>query len=164
LSVGMTDNLFYFILYLGNLLHSFKNKDAFSNPYEHSLMYSFSFGLLLLNYSKMYETITSLNLYNSSIEIFGLLFFLCCISIEPFLINSEISLFKLCVRMSLSLVCLFLYFVCQFPTNEYIFLYSFGYMLCSTIVQYICLNKKINKLEEHPDCNSIKEKKVDHKN
>lgn len=139
MSVGLTDNLFYLISYLGNLLHSFKNEEAFAKPYENSLIYSFSLGLLLLNYRTIYETIETIQMY----EIFGILFFLACMFIEPFFIKSETSLLKLCVRISLTFISVLLYFLCAIPTNKYIFLYSCGYMLSSSIVQYISINKKI---------------------
>jgi hypothetical protein len=155
MAVGMTDNLFYLISYLGNFLHTFNNEEAFSNPYEYSLSYSFFFGLFLLNYSKMYEAITSLSSYDSFIEMFGLSLFLGSMFSEPFLINVETSLIKLCYRLTCSLISLFLYFICKFPTNKYIYFYFFGYLGCSSIIQYICLNKKINKLEEKDDCKLI---------
>ena len=145
MSVGLTDNLFYLLSYIGNLLHSLKNEEAFKNPYENSLIYSFSLGLLLLNYRTIYETITTINNY----ELFGILFFLLCMFIEPFFIKSEISLPKLCIRIFLLFLSVILYFICLCPTNKFIYLYACGYMLASSCVQFICIHKKINDENEN---------------
>ena len=56
MTVGMTDNLFYFISYIANLFNLIGNNHAYSNPYEHSLIYTFSVGLLALNYTKIYNS------------------------------------------------------------------------------------------------------------
>ena len=90
MSVGMTDNLFYFISYIANLLNLLANKDAFSNSYEKSLLYTFLLGLFALNYKKMYESIKSINLY--SLNIFGVLLFMSFMFGEPLILNSEIIL------------------------------------------------------------------------
>ena len=43
--IGMTDNLWYILVYLGNILNAIMNKNGFSNPYEHSVIYTFLLGL-----------------------------------------------------------------------------------------------------------------------
>lgn len=147
MSVGMTDNLFYFISYIANLLNLLANKDAFSNSYEKSLLYTFLLGLFALNYKKMYESIKSINLY--SLNIFGVLLFMSFMFGEPLILNSEVSLIKLCFRISSSFICLFLYFMCDVPTFKFIFIYMAGYTICSSIIQFISLNKQIKKLKEN---------------
>lgn len=146
MAVGLSDNLFYLVSYVGNVLHSFKNKEGYSNPYENSLFYSFFAGLFLLNYVEMYKTIVSINIY----ELFGILFFVGCFVVEPFIIKSEISLFKLCIRFFLTLISIILYFVCSCQTNKFIYLYACGYLLCSFVVQYICVNKKMHSVGFEP--------------
>ena len=161
-AVGMSDNLFYLVSYIANCLNLLANNDAYAKPYEHSLTYSFTIGLFLLNYKKICESIKSIYSYNFYIEIFAILFFLTFMFIEPLLVNSEISLMKLCFRISSSFICLFFYFLCQFPTNKYIFLYSFGYLSFSTLMQYISLNEELNKLkEEKNDTSQIEETNLD---
>lgn len=147
MSVGMTDNLFYFISYIANLLNLLANNNGYSNPYEYSLIYTFLFGLLVLNYKKMYESIKSTNLY--SLNTFGLLLFISFMFGEPLILNSEVSLLKLCFRISSSFIFLFLYFMCDVPTFKFIFIYIAGYMICSSIIQFISLNKQIKKLKEN---------------
>ena len=80
--------------------------------------------------------------------------------IEPLLLNSEVSLLKLCFRVSSSLVCLFLYLICDMPTLKNIFIYCFGYLICSSVVQFISLNKEIKKLKENnnSEASSIEDK------
>lgn len=146
-TVGMTDNLFYFISYIANLFNLIGNNHAYYNPYEHSLLYTFLLGLLALNYTKIYESIKLIKLY--SINTFGFLFFLGFMLIEPSFLNSEVSLLKLCFRLSTSLICLFLYLICDMPTFKNIFIYCFGYLICSSGVQFISLNKEIKKLKEN---------------
>jgi hypothetical protein len=152
MTVGMTDNLFYFISYIANLFNLIGNNHAYSNPYEHSLIYTFSVGLLALNYTKIYESIKLIKLY--SINTFGILFFIGFMVIEPLFLNSEVSLLKLCFRVSSSLICLFLYLMCDMPTLKNIFIYCFGYLICSSGIQFISLNKEIKKLKENNDSES----------
>jgi len=147
MSVGMTNNLFYFISYIANIFNLLGNNDAYSNPYEHSLLYTFSLGLLALNYNKIYESIQSIKLY--SLNTFSFLFIITFMGIEPLFLNSEISLAKLCFRISSSVVFLFFYLICDMPTFKYIFIYFFGYLFCSSIIQFISLNKEIKKLKEN---------------
>lgn len=147
MSVGMTDNLFYFISYIANLANLLANNDAFSEPYEYSLTYTFSLGLLALNYKKIYDSIKLIKLY--SLNTFGFFLLISFMFGEPLILNSEVSLIKLCFRISSSFICLFLYFMCDIPTFKFIFIYMAGYMICSSIVQFISLNKQIKKLKEN---------------
>lgn len=146
ISVGMEDNLFYFISYVANVFNMTSNNEAFSKPYEKSLLYIFLFGLLLLNYAKMYEEIISFNVY--SFDTLALIYFLCSMFAEPLFISSDVSLTKLCVRISSSLIFLFLYFMCNTQTPKHIIIYVFGYLSCSSFIQYISLREEIKHLKK----------------
>ena len=156
--IGMTDNLWYILVYLGNILNAIMNKNGFSNPYEHSVIYTFLLGLFFVNYKQVYESIKSLNLY--SIDVLGFIWFLVVMTIEPLFINSEISLLKLVVRIFTAMLCGFLYLNCEISTFKLIFIYCFGYMVCSVLIQYITVNIEIQKLKKNSDY----ETSIDQKN
>jgi hypothetical protein len=151
-SIGTIDNLWYILVYLGNILNAIMNKSGFSNPYEHSVIYTFSLGLFFINYKQVYESITSLNLYST--DVLGFIWFLIGMTIEPLFINSEMSLLKLVIRIFTAMLCGFLYFNCKISTFKLIFIYCFGYMFCSVLIQYITFNIEIQKLKQNSDYES----------
>ena len=52
-SVSIDDPLFFIIFYIGCFLNHLRDGDAFKEPYEHSLLYSFILLFIILDYTKI---------------------------------------------------------------------------------------------------------------
>lgn len=144
ISVGMEDNLYYVLFYIANVMNYLTSIEAFSEPYENSIIYTFLFGFFLLNYTKIYQSIQSIKIY--SIDTVSYLWFIASMFIEPVMINKDLSLNKLCFRICCVLLSLLFYFICEIKTFKLIFIYVFGYLSCSCVIQYISLREEIKKL------------------
>lgn len=132
ITVSIDDPLFFIVSYVANIFNYIGNKDAFSEAYEYSLLYSFIILFGIVDYTKIQ--------LNSVIDI--LLFVSMCITmcLEPiimrhFLQNSEFSYVKLIFRI-LFLLCSFVsYMLGTSKTAKYLFSYCMGYFIISVLVQ-----------------------------
>jgi len=144
-TISINEPLFFIVNYALNFLHSITNREAYKNPYEHSLFYSF----LLLFFIIKYKKITTINI----IDLLLLISFLFLCFFEPlfisvFLKNKEVSKYKLYLR-----TCSLIYvFICLLFSNSetltYVLTYICAYIALSSIIQYYSLfiiDKKGNK-------------------
>uniref|UniRef100_A0A6C0LC29 Uncharacterized protein n=1 Tax=viral metagenome TaxID=1070528 RepID=A0A6C0LC29_9ZZZZ len=133
-ALSLNEPLFFIINYAANFIQSFTSKEAWYKPYENSLLYSFLFLGLLVDYTKIKP-------FGRIKEYVFLILFLLSFTLEPLIISSEYSLLKLISRLYLlacSIYCL--YILPQMSnTLRYIFIYMGGYCLASAIVQYYSL-------------------------
>ena len=137
ISVSIDDPLFFIIFYFGSFINHLKDYDAFKEPYEHSLLYSFILLFIILDYTK----ITNVGL--SDIISFSIFFF--CMFMEKiimyyFVVDSEFSVFKLIIR-SLGLTSLVAaYLLCKSSkSTKNLFAYFIGNLIISILVQYYSL-------------------------
>lgn len=122
----------FMLIYMLCGFNSLADPQAYSNPYESSMLYSFAIVYLLINY----DDLTSLNFYD-----------VCCIpfvflgmAIDNYFFTQEYSLCKLITRAIFACITLC---ITVLPLNsvtlKYIFMYGIGYLLCSAVVQYYSL-------------------------
>ena len=99
--LSIEDPLFFCIFYLANYMNYLTNNEAFSNDYEHSLLYSFLLLFFIIDYTKIVK---------SSIFDYLLLFCFCfTMYVEPlimkyFLQDCEFSYIKLIIRILLLII------------------------------------------------------------
>lgn len=148
--ISSVEPTFFIIEYIANFINSLGNSDAWKNPYEKSLLFSFLTLFLVIDYNK----IISLNKYDYFlITLFFLFMFL-----EPMYITEEYSFYKLIIRSFFVLLSLFAstLFILFSDVTVCICLYGSGYFFSSIFAQYYSLfiyNKKddINKSENTND-------------
>ena len=141
--VSISDPMFFYVSYIGNVLHHFANKDAFSEPYEYSLLFSFPI-LFFIIYKNTKISRPSFLEY-----IFFIIF---CVSmyLEPIFARvfldradefspDEFSRGKLFTRIILVLFCILYIFFDVSGTVSNIYSYMAGYLGLSAIVQYYSL-------------------------
>lgn len=159
ISVGMEDNLYYVLFYIANFINYLTSIGAYSEPYENSILYTFLLGFFLLNYTKIYQSIQSIKIY--SIDTIAYLWFILSMFFEPLIINKDVSLNKLCFRIFWAVLSLLFYFMCEMKTFKFIFIYVFGYLSCSCVIQYISLREEIKKLyEQNKQINDEQNKQI----
>jgi len=154
--ISSVEPTFFIIEYVANFINSLGNSDAWKNPYEKSLLFSFVTLFLVIDYNK----ITYLNKY----DYFLILLFFVFMFLEPKYITEEYSFSKLIIRSIFVLLSLFasLLFILLSDVTICICLYGAGYFLSSIFAQYYSLfiyNKntdEINKSDNEID-NNIKE-------
>jgi hypothetical protein len=119
-----------FILCIG--VNSLADPQAFSQPYESSLPYSFAIIYLLINY----DDLSPLNFYEVVCTISAFL----GMAIENYLITQEYSIPKLIIRAvsACMLLCIMVLPIFS-KTIKYLSAYGIGYFLCSAVVQYYSL-------------------------
>lgn len=138
-TVSIEDPIFFIIWYIANFLNHLTNEDAYNEPYERSLLYSF----LLL-----FIIISQKNFTNLELIDYLLLLCMCgCMFFEPLfqtfiLENKEFSYNKLINRTVGLLFAICLFFLGNSKTTRNIFAYCIGYLLLSVIVQYYSINIK----------------------
>ena len=122
------DPSLFIISCLGNASNSFGNKDAFSEPYEKSLHYSFLLMFAIIDYNKLIK----LNKY----DIIIILAFIIAMYAEPCICNDEYSKYKFFLRLGI-LICV--YEALQQPfistSCRNCLYYILGYFFISVIVQ-----------------------------
>ena len=124
--VCLSEPLFFIIQVIINSLNNLSNKVAYVEPYEHSLLYSFLILFFIIDYKKIIMTLYDLAPFFAVA---------CSLYVEPFVLKSEYSVFKLGVR--LFVVC-YSIIVSLLPFSKgitYISLYAVGYFVCSVFVQ-----------------------------
>jgi hypothetical protein len=137
-SVSIEDPLFFIFLYTVLIVNRYTNCDAYTEPYEKSLFYSFLLIFVILDYTK----ITNIGLFDK----ISLIMFCITMGSEPVCVkNIEHSFLKLITRIigliGTTLICLF----GTYNTTKHVFSYCAGYYLMSVLVQYYSLinNEKI---------------------
>lgn len=135
-AISIEEPLFFIISYFGNLMNYLANNEAFSEPYEHSILYSFLLLFIILDYKKI-----------TDICLLDKLLMICMCStmfMEPIIMhyffqNSEFSIQKMIIR-SLLLICVIVYcFLSESRALKYVFSYFIGYFTFSVLVQYYSL-------------------------
>ena len=122
----LSEPLFFIIQVIINTLHNLSNKVAFAPPYEHSLLYSFLILFFIIDYKKISMTVYDLAPFFASA---------CSLYIEPFVLKSEYSVFKLGIRLISTCNCIIASLLPFSKGITYILLYGVGYFLCSVFVQ-----------------------------
>jgi hypothetical protein len=157
-TVSVEEPLFFIIQYVMNIAHCFANKEGYSKPYEHSLLYSFFLLFIIIDYKKITSSCI-IDILQSILFILGMIF-------EPIAMkilceNSEYSFIKLIFRCFLILCAsILLYFFTK--SNRYIIAYYIGYMFVSVLVQlysliYSLIMEKL-KIEKEDEKEKEKEK------
>ena len=131
--VALDDPLFMIVYYFGNVANFIGDKNSFKDPYEKSLIYSYLFLFLILDYTKF----TRQKWY----EYCTIIMFIYGMFLESSIFKSEYSNFKLICRVGSILSMLFLLYI--FPnvtiTLKYLWLTIIGYFFVSSISQFYSL-------------------------
>ncbi len=133
--VSLHSAVFFYFNYFLNFLHLLTNKNAYSNPYEKSVIFSFGILFFILNKS---EVSVDFNIHDSVTFLFGCLL----MYTEHLICPDEISTKKLLCRVIFFILfplgTLWLSWV-QSPAIKYSCWYQIGYGIISVIVQYYSL-------------------------
>ena len=135
-SLSIEEPMFFIILYATSFFHSFTNKEGYSNPYEHSLLYSFLLLFIILDYKK----ITSFSLTDT----LNIVLLISLISIEPLIMkilcndckDSEYSFIKMILRCIGCCNSIILYYFNKSQSIKFFISYVIGYLLISILVQF----------------------------
>jgi len=154
MSLSIEEPLFFLFSYLLNILHSFGNKESYSKPYEHSLLYSFVLLFFIVDYKK----ITSLCLFDKLLIISGILM----AALEPLIgpaVKDEYSFAKMICRV---IVMVFIIILCYFIRSnglKYAAIELIGYLFISVLVQLYSLRmeKEVKEVKEKEIKEEIKE-------
>ena len=139
-TVSLHNPVFFMLLYLFACVNSLSDPNAWSGPYESSLLYAFGIVFLLINYDQLHQ----LNIFDVC---FIIAILVPSVVAEPYATqHKEYSLMKFITRA---------YFVCiilcmmilplHSITLKYFYAWCLGYCLCSTFVQYYSLHKTKKK-------------------
>jgi hypothetical protein len=146
-SLSIEEPLFFLISYLINILHSFGNKESYSKPYEHSLLYSFVLLFFIVDYKK----ITSLCLFDKLL----IISFILMAALEPLIgpaVKDEYSFDKLNSRV---IVMVFMIILCCFIRSnalKYATIELIGYLFISVLVQcYSLYSLTMEKLKDEKE-------------
>jgi hypothetical protein len=144
-ALSVEEPMFFVLNYLYNILHSFGNKEGYSKPYEHSLLYSFLLLFIIIDYKK----ITSFCLIDKLIILAGILMS----GLEPLVFNfdskdSEYSFGKMKGRIITMILQIIICYFSISNTTKYITSYIIGYLFISVLVQLYSLRMEKLKLEE----------------
>jgi hypothetical protein len=125
--------IFSIYFYIANLLNYIGNNEAYSRPYEMSLVLLFPVIFLFLNYG-IYEPLTYA-------DIFICLSFLLGMYAEPLLVRAEISVMKLYSRVGLTIYYILLAIIGRYiKISEWVKIviyYNIGYLAFSSLFQYL---------------------------
>ena len=129
------ENPFYFSYY-ANVLHNLTSYDSYSEPYEHSLFYSFILLFFILYYKNVVFDLCYIDLILISLFLFGAF-------LEPVLSvyflenkkNKEFSIYKLICRIILLYSTTLYLLISKSKTARYIFSYHIGYFIISILSQ-----------------------------
>jgi low affinity Fe/Cu permease len=156
-AASIEEPMFFIIQYLSNILNQFGDKQAWSNPYEHSLLYSFLLLFIIIDYKK----ITSFCLSDKLISI---IFILCVSQPLVYLLkckNSEYSSTKMKIRGAMLILSIILYYFSKSNTLKFIMGYAIGYLFISFLVQYYSLREEKVRIEK--ELKEEKEIKIEEK-
>jgi hypothetical protein len=145
-------------------LNYYSNNNAFDEPYENALKYSFFILFFIVDYVRLYDNIIDYfskfinfiqneSLYNIITSSYFITIYSCIITaitmyIEPLICYEEYSMKKMISRIGFSIYFLGLNIFFELEEFSYITLYILGYMLCSCLSQIYCYISKENDLEE----------------
>ena len=158
-AISIEEPLFFIISYFANLMNYMGNNEAYSDPYEHSLLYSFMLLFIILDYKKIRD-----------ICLLDKLLILCMCStmfMEPIIMhycfqNSEFSFHKMIIRSILLINVIVFCFLSNSRASKYVFSYCIGYFSFSVLVQYYSLlivKEEVKKeLKEEVKEKEVKEK------
>ena len=141
--LSINDPIYFCSFYLTIFINNICDKKAFSNPYEHSLLYSFLIMFLFIDYNYPFLSIFY--------ELFGLLFVLLIgVMIEVKVSKKEYSIWKLIMRIIGLCIFSFLYLNLSSLFKNSIG-YIIGYLSVSIMIQCYSLfaiseHKKIKNL------------------
>ena len=143
-ALSVEEPMFFVLNYLYNILHSFGNKEGYSKPYEHSLLYSFLLLFIIIDYKK----ITSFCLIDKLIILAGILMS----GLEPLVFNfdskdSEYSFGKMKGRIITMILQIIICYFSISNTTKYITSYIIGYLFISVLVQLYSLRMEKLKIE-----------------
>ena len=132
-ALSIEEPLFFYAHVIANVLHSITNPIGYSEPYEHSLLYSFLL-LFIVLHGKQISPVR----FNDWLIIVGVLigFFVEPLFSAPFS-TAESSFYKMIYRLgygAIGSVVLWSFTLC--PSAKYILSYIVGYCVLSAIVQY----------------------------
>ena len=151
---SIKEPFFYIIFYTANICNYLSNNDAFNEPYEYSLLYSYFLLLFFLDYKK----ITNINIFDWLIVICGCLgMFIEPIIMSYFFKNSEFSFPKMIIRGLFLLGSIIGHLFSTSKSIKCLLSYLIGYSLVSTLIQYYSL---INDKK----CENIKDKNIKDEN
>jgi hypothetical protein len=151
ISVSIDDPLFFIIFYIGCFLNHLRDGDAFKEPYEHSLLYSFILLFIILDYTKITNDVGLTDIIIFSVFLFSM--FIEKVVMHYFVQDSEFSTSKLIIRM-LALICVVLSFLlCKSKSTKHLFTYLTGYVILSILIQYYSLLKTNNAKSAVDDVN-----------
>jgi len=156
-TLSVEEPMFFVLNYLYNILHSFGNKEGYSKPYEHSLLYSFLLLFIIIDYKK----ITSFCLIDKLIILAGILMS----GLEPLVFNfdskdSEYSFGKMKGRIITMILQIIICYFSISNTTKYITSYIIGYLFISVLVQLYSLRMEKLKIEIEK---VVKEKEIEEK-
>jgi hypothetical protein len=144
-SVSINDPLFFIFFYIGCFLNHIRDGDAFKEPYEHSLLYSFILLFIILDYTKIANDVESIE--SIDIILLSMLFFLMVMEkmvMRYFGKDVEFSTVKLKLRTLVFITCIMAYLFCKSKYLKHLFTYLIGYLLVSILIQYYSLLKTNN--------------------
>jgi hypothetical protein len=141
-SVSMNDPLFFIICYIGCFLNHIRNGDAFKEPYEHSLLYSFILLFIILDYTKITNDVESIDIILLSMFFFSM--FMEKMVMRYFGKDVEFSTLKLKLRTLAFITCILAYLFCKSKSLKHLFTYLIGYVILSILIQYYSLLKTNN--------------------
>jgi hypothetical protein len=155
-TISIEEPLFFIISYVANLLHHFGNDDAFSEFYEHSLLYSFLLLFIIVDYRKIRGI--------SLLDVLLLIGLCSSMFFEPvimyyFFENSEFSFQKLIIRIFYLITSILYLFFSTSNASKYLFSYFIGYFIFSIFVQYYSLETIKKEKEEKKEKEKGKKKK-----
>jgi hypothetical protein len=157
MSLSIEEPLLFIIQYVMNIVHSFGNKESYSKPYEHSLLYSFLLVFLIIDYKK----ITSLCLLDKLL----IIVFILMSALEPLtcgpVVKDEYSFTKMIDR---AIVLIFQIILCYFIRSDglkYLTIVYIGYTFISVLVQLYSLRMEKLKIEEVKE--EVKEEEIEEK-
>jgi hypothetical protein len=161
-ALSVEEPMFFVLNYLYNILHSFGNKEGYSKPYEHSLLYSFLLLFIIIDYKK----ITSFCLIDKLIILAGILMS----GLEPLVFNfdskdSEYSFGKMKGRIITMILQIIICYFSISNTTKYITSYIIGYLFISVLVQLYSLRMEKLKVEIEKEVKEkeVKEKEIEEK-
>jgi hypothetical protein len=134
-SISLQSAAFFYFNYFLNFLHLLTNKNAYSNPYENSVIFTFGILFFILNKSDLF---VDFNFYDLICVVFGSVL----MYTEHLICPDEISMKKLLCRIiffiGFPLGTLWMSWI-QSPAIEYSCWYQIGYGIISSFVQYYSL-------------------------
>jgi hypothetical protein len=163
-AASIEEPLFFIFQYLCNIVYFFGKTEAYSKPYEKSLLYSFLLLFIIIDYKK----ITSFCLIDKLIILAGILMS----GLEPLVFNfdskdSEYSFGKMKGRIITMILQIIICYFSISNTTKYITSYIIGYLFISVLVQLYSLRMEKLKIEiekeKEKEVKEIEEKEIEEK-